>query len=249
MARYNSAYYKYRDEQTRHAAKTIVAEVIEQLDVTIHSAADVGCGVGTWLAVLHERGVEKIQAYEGPWLDADALVIPRDCLTTIDLEQTEIANPEDRFDLAICLEVAEHLSPQRAGTLVHSLCALSERVLFSAAIPGQGGIDHVNEQWPAYWAAMFRLQGFLPYDTIRPKIWNDEEIPFWYRQNTILYVHKDVAPTSRLSLSMTTPDPLPFVHPTLLAQNRARLNSNTRPTFKQRVAGVVARMQRRTKSK
>jgi hypothetical protein len=66
-------------------------------------------------------------------------------------------------------------------------------VLFSAAIPPQRGTHHVNCQWPDYWQALFERQGFIAFDSIRPALWDDDEVEFWYRQNTIVYVRRDCA--------------------------------------------------------
>lgn len=70
--------------------------------------------------------------------------------------------------------------------------ALSDIVLFSAAMPFQKGRGHLNEQWPQYWAALFRSQGYGCLDLVRLKIWRDESIALWYRQNLMLYVKKDM---------------------------------------------------------
>ena len=111
--------------------------------------------------------------------------IPRESFICQDLTEP-VTNPE-RFDLAICIEVAEHLPEQSAKTLVDSLCSLSDFILFSAAIPGQGGLHHLNEQWQEYWVAQFQEKGFVAFDYIRPRIWNDSKIQFWYKQNILLF--------------------------------------------------------------
>ena len=94
----------------------------------------------------------------------------------------------DAFDLAISMEVAEHLPERCAEPFVESLTRLADVVLFSAAVPFQGGIGHVNEQWGSYWVALFRNRGYTAVDIIRKRIWNDDQIPYWYRQNTLLFV-------------------------------------------------------------
>jgi hypothetical protein len=94
------------------------------------------------------------------------------------------------FDLAISLEVAEHLPESRAESFVEDLTRLAPMVLFSAAIPGQGGRDHVNEQWQTYWAAMFSQHDYTLCDFLRPKIWNNRRIAYWYRQNILLFCNR-----------------------------------------------------------
>jgi hypothetical protein len=164
---------------------SIVRSAIPPID----SAVDVGCGVGTWLHVLSEKGVSEIHGVDGDWVKTEYLVIPESCFTTHDLSR-DVKLP-NRFDLAVSLEVAEHLPATNAAQFVDTLTSLSDFVLFSAAIPGQGGIKHVNEQWPSYWFSLFADRGYIPLDFIRKQIWQDESIPFWYRQNVFLMVDKD----------------------------------------------------------
>lgn len=94
--------------------------------------------------------------------------------------------------MAICLEVAEHLTAARADTFVKDLCEASNMVLFGAAIPGQGGTNHINEQWQTYWHAKFLQNGFVALDLFKNAFWNDAtfvDCPY-YVTNTYLYVEK-----------------------------------------------------------
>jgi hypothetical protein len=116
-----------------------------------------------------------------------------------------------RYDLAICLEVAEHLAPELTDGLVSSLAELSDCVLFSAAIPFQGGRRHVNEQWQHYWVEKFRASGYGVHDFIRPRIWTDSHIPLPYKQN-ILYFSKHRVPIKSADVD-TYAMPLDVVHP------------------------------------
>ena len=150
---------------------------------------DIGCGTGTWLANFKKLGVPIVLGYDGHLRDHSLLEIPRESFVCQDLTEP-VANPE-RFDVAICLEVAEHLPEQSAKTLVDSLCSLSDFILFSAAIPGQGGLHHLNEQWQEYWVAQFEDRGFVAFDYIRPRIWNDSKIQFWYKQNILLFAKSE----------------------------------------------------------
>ena len=173
--------------------------------------------------MLQEKGVPEILGLDGSWVDHDLLVIPRACFKQVDLSRSVIKLPQ-RYDLAISLEVAEHLPPDRAGEFVSSLTKLSDYVLFSAAIPFQGGSNHVNEQWQHYWVELFCAMDYVVHDFIRPKIWNDSQIPFWYRQNILLFSKhrksKDTPPD--LTGIDTCSMPLDLVHPiSLSAQARS----------------------------
>jgi hypothetical protein len=89
------------------------------------------------------------------------------------------------------LEVAEHLRAAYAPGFIKRLCSLGDVILFSASIPGQGGLNHVNEQYPGYWANLFQQNGFLSFDCIRQKIWTNTNIDRCYRQNIMFYVKAD----------------------------------------------------------
>lgn len=81
--------------------------------------------------------------------------------------------PRRNFDLAVSLQVAEHLPPSSAKGFIDSLAKLAPVVLFSAAIPLQAGAEHLNEQWPEYWAALFKTHDYLPIDCIRGRMSGD----------------------------------------------------------------------------
>jgi hypothetical protein len=188
MTHYGKAFYDTRHEYTIYSARTIL-NIVRALLPRVDSAVDVGCGVGTWLSVLKDGGTAVIQGIDGHWVDKEQLQIPNECFLACDLNR-----PIDlgrRFDLAISLEVAEHLERKNAKGFVSSLAALSDFILFSAAIPGQGGVGHINEQWPNYWISHFGEEGFVGVDVVRKHVWNDEAIPLWYRQNTLLFVKRE----------------------------------------------------------
>ena len=108
-----------------------------------------------------------------------------------DSSPNDLAMLSKPFELAQSLEVAEHLDHIFAANFVQLLTSLADVVLFSAAIPYQGGVCHINEQPPAYWAELFAKQGYVCLDFLRPSIWSDESVLWWYRQNLLVFVHKD----------------------------------------------------------
>ena len=205
---YSGNFYSLRHQETSYAADRILSILLRQVP-NIRSAVDVGCGVGTFLSTLTKHGIEDILGLEGDWVDHDMLVIPRGNFQTANLRTP----PElgKRYDLAICLEVAEHLPAEDAERFISWLCGLSDLILFSAAVPGQGGVAHLNEAWQSYWAKLFAERDFYPVDIIRPQIWNDQAIPFWYRQNILIYAKEG----GRLSPKSGGIFPLDLVHPEL----------------------------------
>jgi SAM-dependent methyltransferase len=220
---YPADFYQHRRAHTAHAARRILDALPSALPR--RSVADIGCGTGTWLAAALERGATSAFGIEGNWVTPAMLDDETIVFAPQDLEQ-RFTGP--RVDLALSLEVAEHLSPARAESFVADLVALAPAILFSAAIPGQGGVGHLNEQWHSWWADRFAAHGYQAYDVIRPAIWTDEAIPAWYRQNAVLYL--DAATATALSLRPTDLALLDKVHPAFWARaNRELAYANALP--------------------
>ncbi|MBZ0164060.1 MAG: sulfotransferase [Notoacmeibacter sp.] len=149
------------------------------------SVLDVGCGVGPWLLAARELGVEDHFGIDGPWVEPAELLIEPTRFASFDLSRP--VDLKRRFDLAISVEVAEHLPSESARGFVETLTRHADTVLFSSAIPYQGGDGHQNENWPEYWHQLFDGTGYEVFDAIRPQIWSDSDIAWWYRQNIMLY--------------------------------------------------------------
>lgn len=180
------------------------------------SVIDVGCGTGAWLAAARQLGATDILGIDGDWVPREALLIPSERFVEQDLGRGLRA--PHRFDLAICMEVAEHLDATRAESLVNDLCGVADTVLFSAAVPGQTGADHRNEQWPPYWRSRFRGCGYELVDCLRARLWSDDGVEPWYAQNAYLYINRDrLESDERLQAAATENGrfPLCVVHPGL----------------------------------
>jgi SAM-dependent methyltransferase len=202
---YEKSMYDSRDALTRYPAQEIISKYLEEFG-KVNSAIDVGCGVGTFLSVLKDKGCENIKGIDGPWVEADLLEIDSEYFEVVDLAGKLVA--VEKFDLAICLEVAEHVPENNANELVAFLCNSGKFVLFSAAIPGQGGENHINEQWQEYWRQKFRDNGYEARDLIREKIWGDPKIPYWYSQNLLVYSNE-----SNFGKHQMAPQFINLVHP------------------------------------
>lgn len=183
---YDDQFFDVMQEAARSSAHVIGPLLVKLLQPT--SVIDVGCGTGTWLSVFQELGVGEVFGVDGAYVDRARLEIPAERFLAFDL--TKPLRLDQTFDLAVSLEVAEHLPEDSADEFVESLTRLSPVVLFSAAIPHQGGTNHVNEQWPDYWAAKFSSHGFVAVDCLRRKVWNNGDVEWWYAQNMLLYVSR-----------------------------------------------------------
>jgi SAM-dependent methyltransferase len=201
-------------ESTENQRRVSAEKILNLLFETYrpNSILDVGCGLGIWLSTAKNLGVADIYGIEGPWLNPEQLQIESEFVTIQDLEQPIHINRS--FDLVICLEVAEHLPKNAAKTFIASLVSHGDIILFSAAIPYQGGHNHINEQFLSYWAALFATHNFIPLDFLRKQIWDDSSIHWWFRQNILLFVRQEVAiKNASLARYIDSVKPLSIVHP------------------------------------
>lgn len=216
---YDRRFYELLTMTAEPSAAVVVPMLLALAPVA--SVVDVGCGTGGWLAMFRAHGVEDVLGLDGPWVAEEQLRIPRERFRRTDLAAR--LRLERCFDLALALEVAEHLPPDRAEGFVADLLSAAPLVLFSAAIPGQGGVGHVNEQWPAWWAERFAVHGALCLDPFRAVLWHDERVTWWYRQNLLLFA-TPVALSRWPGLAALPPadPPRALVHPALWTVVRRR---------------------------
>lgn len=184
---YSEKFYDEMIDTSILSAEVVVPIVLDLLVPNkIESIIDVGCGEGKWLSVFKKNGVKNVFGVDGVWVKPERLEISREEFNQVDLEKPFVLSKKG--DLVMSLEVAEHLSESSAEDFIKTIIAVAPVVLFSAAIPHQGGSRHINEQWPDYWQKKFQLHGYVPVDIIRRKIWNDKRVSFFYAQNMLLFV-------------------------------------------------------------
>jgi SAM-dependent methyltransferase len=188
-ASYTSEFYKKMSGLSYLSATNVLPVLFERLKPK--SIIDVGCGTGTWMAAAKRLGVPFVAGIEGPWLTKEDLFRPDIEIAIQDLEKPLAV--DQRFDLCMCLEVAEHLSPERAGSLIADICRIADAAFFSAAIPQQTGRHHINCRWQTYWADLFAQQGRIAVDVIRQRFWGKRDVAWWYQQNALLYMAEDKA--------------------------------------------------------
>jgi SAM-dependent methyltransferase len=208
---YPDRFYRRRQEGSVRSAREILPFVLEA--VRPHSVVDVGCGTGDWLAVCQDLGVADVFGLDGDWVSRSQLRVPPDRFAPVDL-QLPVRMPRS-FDLVLSLEVAEHLPKSCAGDFIASLTGLGPVVLFSAAVPFQGGACHLNEQWPNYWAEHFARRGFVPVDCLRARFWENPHVCWWYAQNALVWVRETRLtdyPTLQHAYDSSCP-PRALVHP------------------------------------
>jgi len=182
---------KYVHEESAHnlqSPQIIVPYIIEKINP--YSVVDVGCGIGTFLNVFKSLGIKEVLGIDGKWVDRKKLLLSDGEFVETDLELPIKLNKN--FDLVLCLEVAEHLSPESADIIVDSLIGLGKTIIFSAATKKQGGQNHINEQTFSFWKEKFEAKGYIIIDLFRPYFWNEEKVQWWYKQNMFLIVHNSI---------------------------------------------------------
>ena len=220
---YDAKFYQEYDSVTSRSARAVIPHILETIGP--HSVLDVGCGGGAWVEVFAAHGVESY-GIDGPWAEAGTRIPDR--LVTFDFLKARAPYdpklPRARFDLVTTFEFLEHIDPDKAPAIVAFLTRLTDVVIAGAAIPGQGGRYHVNEQWPAYWQALFAKEGFVAYDFLRPLTWDLESAEPWYVQNAIGYFRgappAHVVERATAAALARLQAPAALVHPRMFAYAR-----------------------------
>ena len=185
MKTYSSDFFDSMTKGAMDSAKIVFSELFNFYRPA--SILDVGSGRGAWTLTFTELvETDDYLALDGAYVKKEELLVPTD-----NFKSMELSKPFDlqkKFDLVISMEVAEHLPEKSAKEFVSSLTRHGDVILFSAAIPGQRGTFHINEQFPEYWESFFNKEGFVAKDCIRDKIWSNTDVEAWYRQNTLVFV-------------------------------------------------------------
>ena len=196
MFQYNEKFYDSILEMKRDE-KSIIPKLIEWIKPT--SIVDFGCAEGLWLAeALHIDPTIIVDGYDGNYVVRERLQIPEECFHPVDLGKE--LKFERKYDLAISTEVAEHIDEEYAEVFVDNITKSSDRVFFTAALPEQGGTNHVNERWQSYWISKFQARGYYLDVSVRNYFWNNEDIMCWRRQNIMFFskINENIAPFTEL---------------------------------------------------
>lgn len=224
---YNKQFFNKIKQGSYSSAKIILPLVFNLIHPK--SVVDVGCATGTWLKICQQLKIKNLLGLDGKHVDKNLFKLnPKYFLATNLNEPIKI---KQKFDLLICLEVAEHLPPNKANIFIGSLTTLSNIILFSAAIPFQSGQEHLNEQWPDYWVKKFKKRGYSPIDFIRQQVWNNPKVEWWYKQNIFLFVKNTTIQKNEKLHSLYQlhkNQSLSIVHPTKYTEQSDMLNYSTR---------------------
>lgn len=214
---YKESFFDSHLADSISSAKEIIPKVLQYIQPA--SVIDVGAGVGTWLLIWEKLGVSDLVGVDGSYVNKEKLLIEKNKFITANLDNG--FKIDRKFDLVECLEVAEHIQPKNAENFITSLCKLGDIVLFSAAVPGQEGTMHYNEQYPDFWIALFAKNNFTPYDCLRRQLWTNDKVSWWYRQNIMFFI-SDGAKEKYPAIIREYQNVLSLVHPELLNHKSAK---------------------------
>lgn len=229
LAQYDTKFFELRSQETP-VADAILSTIFPALQPK--SVVDLGTAVGTWLASAKKFGATKVVGIDGPWVPADQLLIETNEFVRADLEG-KLPELGTTFDLAISTEVLEHISDPAGERAVAWLTRQAPAILFSAAIPGQDGQSHINERWLSSWASRFEAHGFKIYDAIRPKIWGNPVVPFWYKQNLLFIAKEEIG--DRLGFAPVPAAAVDLVHPELFGHKTSKISDLEAKKLRNRV--------------
>lgn len=188
MYTYNSRFYNWIDTMTQKDAEIITTQIINWLRPK--SVVDFGCGEGLWLKAIKEMDKDiSILGLDGEYINPDRMQIPSEFFRPVDLSKP--INLGSKFDLAISTEVAEHIEEKESDIFINNITSAADNILFTAAVPGQGGINHINEQWQSYWIEKFKKRGYFVDLSVRNFFWNNRELTNWRRQNLLFFSKRE----------------------------------------------------------
>jgi SAM-dependent methyltransferase len=185
--------HHYNTDHDITSASQVVPYILDILQTKPENVIDVGCGLAQWLKIFKDYGVNKVLGIDGSHVPLDKLNIDKSEFRVCDLRNLSSLEIGEKFDLLLCLEVAEHLEEAYACQFIQSLISLSDTIIFSAAIPNQTGENHFNEKYPDYWKDIFSKYGYSFLDPFRERFWKNEKVNWWYRQNMFLVVRSELA--------------------------------------------------------
>jgi SAM-dependent methyltransferase len=187
---YDKYYYERVVEPEIIRSAPIIAESLVR-DFNPQSVIDIGCGTGTLLLELKKRGVNTLG------LEYSQAGLENCRVKGLSVQHFNIESGKaiaEKADLAISTEVAEHLPAKCADKYVDILTSISNTVIVTAATPGQGGLDHVNEQPNEYWIGKFSQRDFQyqkEFTMQLRKEWQEKNTTDWYYSNVMVFKRND----------------------------------------------------------
>jgi hypothetical protein len=199
--KYSESFYSSVGSRASIAASIVMGSVKQWYSPS--SIVDYGAGPGVWsieAAKVFPNASVLALDYEAATIFSEEFESKRPKnLITLELNfEEEKSIPVVNLDMAICVEVLEHLSEEAANRVFNSICSTAGIVIFSAAVPGQGGTGHINEKPKNYWVSRFVENDFLVFDTFAQNL-QHPQVPDYYRNNCFLAINSKFLTSDRLN--------------------------------------------------
>jgi len=182
---YNEDFFKDNINLTKSSAQSVVDLLLYYFHPA--SVLDIGCGPGVYLREFKNRGI-RIQGVEGSGKVKNHLLVPQETVIIHDLRKS--LELHEKYDLVLCFEVAEHLPEKSAENLVRILTVHGDTIIFTAAPPGQGGKNHINEQPEAFWKDLFAKCAYVKNEDVTAELrtnMRERHVIEWMYKNIFVF--------------------------------------------------------------
>ncbi len=159
---YDAFYYAHscgRPYQRDEVWLNFFASVAERIvsDIRPTTVLDAGCAMGFLVEALRDRGVDAV----GVDISEYAIQQVRPDIHPSCWVGSLLDPLPQKYDLIVCIEVLEHLSPSEAEQVIENFCQHTDDVLFSSTPFDYKEVTHCNVQPPDYWAELFARRSFF----------------------------------------------------------------------------------------
>jgi len=191
---YDKRFFKNTFKLEGPSARSAVNIIIKHIQPK--TVIDIGCGSGIYLKEFLLAGIE-ILGYDGSLAALEGSLVG-DKIKLHDLTKPLVLNK--KFDLCLCIEVAEHLPEKCSDILIKTIINLSDIIIFTAATPGQGpkSIGHINEQPHEYWVKKFAAFGFILDQALTDKMRGEmkaSNVVWWVTKNLMVFRNLSPSPS------------------------------------------------------
>ena len=190
---YNTGYYAHHRSAYHGWGVRCGEDLVRRFQA--RSVADFGCGIGSYLRGAMLAGLDPhcLWGCDGN-VDFSARFMHPLVFSCVEKHDLTMPLKITKRDVALCVEVVEHLPESAGETLCTTVANATGRVLiWSAAVPGQGGEGHINEQPSEHWERKFWGRGLRvsEHESIALReAWKDLGAEWWIYRNVRVFRRK-----------------------------------------------------------
>lgn len=143
---------------------------------------DVGCGTGAMVAVARKMGTEAFGVDMHKHINA-SWIFQHDLTKPFSMAEKNLPS---QVPLVVSIEVAEHIPKTKHDVFCDTIAnhlMIGGVLVFTSAVPGQGGEEHIGIEHPLYWRTKFHNRGigYRPDMTAAlAMLWSNIESPLMW---------------------------------------------------------------------